>query len=122
MNRIFLLLLILISLSGCNDDVQLSNEEIVLKGNCNFNGEWFVEDILINEVAEVRIHVTERRDSLYLLKIARTGFLGEVSPCHLPEKFKSMGVKVVVSGKVYNHPTMDFLALPILLESIKAED
>ena len=123
MNRNLLLLLTGLfcvnSFFACKKEALKSEEEIALMGNCKFDDEWFVQDILTSEVAEVGIFVTERQDSLYRLKTPKIRGFGEAVPRHLPEKFRIEGLKVTVSGKVYNHPRMDFIAPPIILTKIE---
>lgn len=119
MSRNSLLFLVVTFLFSCKKEVQLSEAEIILRGNCTFDGEWFVQDVLINEVAEIGIYVTERNDSLYQVKTPKISGFGEAGPCHLPERFKKIGLKVVISGKVYNHPRINFNAPPILLNDIE---
>jgi hypothetical protein len=96
-----------------------SEEEVALMGNCNFDDEWYVQDILTSEVAEVGIFVTERQDSLYRLKTPKIIIFGEADPCHLPEKFRIEALKGIVSGKVFNHPRTDLIAPPIMLTKIE---
>ncbi|MFS0489365.1 hypothetical protein [Leadbetterella byssophila] len=42
----------------------------------------------------------------------------EVSPCNLPPTFETLDTKVIVSGKIYTHPTLDYPYPPIELSSI----
>ncbi len=121
MSRKLLLFLFTIatSLFSCKEEVQLSEEEITLRGNCAFDGEWLVQDVLTNEVAEIGIYLTEGNDSLYQVKTPKISGFGEAGPCHLPERFKKIGLKVIISGKVYNHPRIDFNAPIIQLSKIE---
>jgi hypothetical protein len=71
---------------------------------------------------EVRLNVTERQDSLYFVKTSKIISFVEAAPCHLPDQFRIDGLKVIISGAVYNHPRMDFYALPIVLTKIEKKD
>lgn len=42
----------------------------------------------------------------------------EVSLCNLPSDFKMLGTKVILSGKIYTHPRLDYPYPPIKLLSI----
>lgn len=95
---------------------------VPLPGSCEFTKEsgWTVAVNLHN--ANARIVRDFRRDSVarHLLVLKEPPLT--VFSCNLPEAFKADSIQVIISGKIYTHPTIDLDYLPLELTAIALAD
>jgi|GEM_PF-1620252 len=80
--------------------------------------EWFVT----SEAKEVSGTILKNEYSgtteLFIIALDDS-YNTKVSPCNLPSAFAALNTKVIVSGKIYSHPRIDYGYAPMELSSIR---
>jgi len=112
-----ILFFLLLCLQGCKKDSPESSS----LGKCQISEKegWFIE-YEIKEVTGTVYKIRPSTDLETVLISLEDEHSITVIPCILPTDFRIDNTKVIVSGKIYNHPTIDFSYPPMELSSIKS--
>ncbi len=91
-----------------------------LNGGCPnlHQGDWFVEDEIREVEGVITTFVYYDSRTLYLLSLEKPQ-IRDLSICNMPENFKGSNEKVIVSGRIYSHPTLDYSHIPFELSAIR---
>ena len=80
--------------------------------------------VVIKEVNDIEGTIVLDTANKYLITLDDKKIIGwnNVRPCNLPDNYKNPHSRVKLSGKLYNHPRIDYAYSPIELTSIRFND
>ncbi|UTA70227.1 MULTISPECIES: hypothetical protein [Emticicia] len=111
-----ILVFFVLCLQGCKKE----NPESSTLEKCEISKKegWFVEYEIKEVTGTILKNPSSTNPQSFLIELDYK-YPTIVIPCNLPSGFETPNTKVIVSGKIYNHPLIDFQYFPMELTFIK---